>query len=1489
LGAGSVASNGRRYVIRDVIGKGGMGVVYRAYDNETRRDVTLKTLLDVTSPAMLELFRKECEVLSRLNHPNIVDIYDIGEFIDAEGKHQPYFVMPLLPGVTLDRLITGGSHRLTVERAADIISQACRGLHAAHERGLVHRDIKPSNIFVLEDDSVKLIDFGVAHLTTGHSQTSVKGTLHYMAPEQLMAKKPTPSSDLFSLAVVCYEALTRRKPFDGATPDDVVQAILHQTPPPASELNPAANRTLSQVVQKALAKHPLHRFPSMRDFGENLQKAVRGETIEIFDEARMLTRIERARKALLAGELDFAGEVLSGLESEGYSHPDLAPLRREIDRSLREKTIGQLMESARRCFREDEYQLALQKIQEVLQIDPRQTDALTLQGDVENKRSAEQIGKWMALAQQHLDNHAYGHAREALDDVLQLKPDHAQARKMLSVIEFREVEFVRVRKAKEEHYQAAMEAWHKGEVSAALSELERVMSLVREAPDTTDPGRASRYQNFYNQVRGDHDALKSAYEEARKKLAGRDFKAALAMCQEALAKYPGHALFQALKFDVEEAQRQDLSAFVARIHREAEAEPDLDRRVSILKEALTVHPGESHFERALQLAASKRDLVASIVAKARSYEERRQFTEALNQWEMLTTIYGGYPGLNFELERLVKRRDQQTRADAKARWVQQIDQSLSLFEFSRALELVRTAFAEFPEDGELKALEQLASQGLARASQIQELVERGNGLCAQGQLDEGIQSLRKAYELDDRNLASRAALIEAILKKARTLLETDSAAAAELTNQALALEPGNALAKTLRALLDDRNRDEFVDRCLSQARQLQASGQLDSAADAVTKGLATYPREGRLIQLKSFLDRSIAEQQRAAARKRDLEEVQSLEAKAKGAADSGELRTVLERTVAIASPYGGDKDFDSIVEFLRARLAAVSRPPAPPEAAAAPALAVAAPTASPVASPAAALPAPAPQKPAPPPVAPKPVPEPPPAPRPAPKATPTRPFAGRRNLIPLVGAASAIVILVAIFAIYQVFRPKTPPPVTSVSFQLHTDPEGAAVTVDDSSKGVAPVSLALPPGPHVVKLSLPGYKPVERSWNIAPGFSPSKPEHLEALPAHLQVTSDLQDAKLTVDGDPKSPSAPGVPLDLPELTLDAPHTLQLAAGGKTTELSFSAAAARVPDVQFKAAGPAVSVYALSAFGPKGRFYSSSKVKVSVDGGKSFRDAGADGLDLDSIPEDGALVIQDEKGMARNLAATAAQSPMVQIFFLGSKPAVNLGNLNIESPEADFVVLIDGRKFPYQRKGPPYTVFGLTAGTHQVQIQKDGFRSEPASVSVEVKPNQSARVSVNLVALPTLLAVQGAVPGTHVSIGTRQLGVTDPRGELRTEMQPGSYTVTLSKDGYRSRNVDQTLSTGHSATISPPQSHLELITGTIMLRKDPSRGMHLLIRQISGAPMETPTNYDEAPEQLTLPAGHYILTFDAPGYKQDIVGPIGLTEGQNISFDVKLGR
>ena len=124
-----------------------------------------------------------------------------------------------------------------------------------------------------------------------------------------------------------------------------------------------------------------------------------------------------------------------------------------------------------------------------------------------------------------------------------------------------------------------------------------------------------------------------------------------------LLKYPNHALFQALQFDVEERQRQKLSALVAETDRRVEREPDLDRRAAILEEVLKQYPGEPHFEHALKLVKDKRDLVDSIVGKARFYEDRGQLSEALDQWQILRSIHEQYPGLQFEIERLIKRRE----------------------------------------------------------------------------------------------------------------------------------------------------------------------------------------------------------------------------------------------------------------------------------------------------------------------------------------------------------------------------------------------------------------------------------------------------------------------------------------------------------------------------------------------------------------------------------------------------------------------------------------------------------------------------------------------------------------------------------------------------------------------------------------------------------------------------------------------------------------
>ena len=907
-----------RYEVREILGQGGMGLVYRAYDTVVRREVAVKTILDLPDPASLQLFYKECDVLASMSHPNIVEIFDIGEF-EEEGKKKPYFVMPLLPGTTLEHFIRKASHRLTVERTIDIVSQACRGLQAAHERGLVHRDLKPSNIFVMEDDSVKIIDFGVAHMADAHTTRAQKGTLLYMSPEQIELKTLTPASDIFSLSVVCYEAMTGRNPFQRARADEVVEAILHHIPPLAAELNSTISQPVSRVLHKAMAKQSWHRFASVRDFGDTLNKALRNEPIEFFDPERTRPRLQRATKALEEGDFQFAGEILGELEAEGHMDDSIGALRRRLDSSVRRKTLSQLLEAARARFEEEEDPLALQKLHEALQIEPDNATALALKSRIENRRSERQIDNWYRLARQHIDNHAYGHAREALQNVLQLRPKEARALQLLAEVDREELEYKKLRQEKEQLHRAAMDAWQKGDVSNALAKLGVVLDLDRRAPDSVNRESGANYQSFYNEVRSEHDAMNTAYAEARRSLGERNFRKAIDACQTYLIKYPNNAIFQALKYDIEEQQRQELSAFIASVDRQVEAEPDLEKRVNILREALDLHPGESHFERALRLVQDKRDLVNSIVARAHLHEEQGSYSDALNDWEILRTIYSQYPGLAFEAERLQKRREQQVRTESKTRLVEQVDTCLHSGDYARALELLQGAAPEFPNDAELAELEKLAQDGVKRKTEAHGLMAEGQELCAQHKSSDGIKLLRQAYELDESNSLARAVLANTLAEQARSIVESDWREAENLAREALDLNPGHPMGKTIRTLIQDRKRETFIEECVSQARKLQSAADLAGALARIEEGLAVYPREPRLIQIQETVQRELQVQRRQ-IRRRDLEELRRMESEVDASTDAASKQALGNRVRAIAEKYPADGEVLTVANGVLHRL-----------------------------------------------------------------------------------------------------------------------------------------------------------------------------------------------------------------------------------------------------------------------------------------------------------------------------------------------------------------------------------------------------------------------------------------------------------------------------------------------------------------------------------------------------------------------------------------
>ena len=263
------------YELVEQIGQGGMGVVYRARDVRLRREVAIKVLVAqrTADSRWLARFEREAQVVAALSHPNILALYDF-----SSDRGVWYAVTELLRGATLRTHLAEGA--LPVERALDYAVQITRGLAAAHDRGIVHRDLKPENILITSDGVVKILDFGVAAMSTGEvagagdaptttpppaGDTGPAGTLAYMSPEQLRSQPVDHRSDIFAFGVTLYEMLTGRHPFHDASAADRVGSILRDAAPSLTILNPSVSPGLERVVLRCLEKSVLERFQSARD------------------------------------------------------------------------------------------------------------------------------------------------------------------------------------------------------------------------------------------------------------------------------------------------------------------------------------------------------------------------------------------------------------------------------------------------------------------------------------------------------------------------------------------------------------------------------------------------------------------------------------------------------------------------------------------------------------------------------------------------------------------------------------------------------------------------------------------------------------------------------------------------------------------------------------------------------------------------------------------------------------------------------------------------------------------------------------------------------------------------------------------------------------------------------------------------------------------------------------------------------------------------
>lgn len=270
---GTVTLSGR-YVLQEVVGTGGMSVVYRATDLKRRCDVAVKVLRRelMGDPAFVKRFEHEARAVSRLDHPNIISLMDVGQDGDVR-----YIVMEYVPGYTLKQFIAQRG-RLAPNEAINITREILSAVSHAHKQHIIHRDLKPQNILLADDGMVKVSDFGIAQQKDSGNTinaSEVLGSVHYISPEQARGFGISEQSDLYSVAVMLYEMVTGRVPFDGETPTAIAVKQIKEKPIPPRQFEASVSPALEEVILKGMEKDPRRRYQSANEMASDLLHAMR--------------------------------------------------------------------------------------------------------------------------------------------------------------------------------------------------------------------------------------------------------------------------------------------------------------------------------------------------------------------------------------------------------------------------------------------------------------------------------------------------------------------------------------------------------------------------------------------------------------------------------------------------------------------------------------------------------------------------------------------------------------------------------------------------------------------------------------------------------------------------------------------------------------------------------------------------------------------------------------------------------------------------------------------------------------------------------------------------------------------------------------------------------------------------------------------------------------------------------------------------------------
>ena len=712
-----------KYQVIAELGRGGMGRVYRAHDPSVDRDVAIKVLTSEGDPDLLGRFRSEAGTTGKLNHKNIVTVHGYGEQDDM-----PYLVMELLQGEDLARVIRE-QKPLTLLEKVRIMYQVAEGLSYAHQNSVIHRDIKPANIMLLPDGTVKIMDFGIARVTSRNSTRRTQkgfllGTISYMAPEQFrLGLDADQLVDIFAYGDVFYELITGVHPFHAEDPGTVMYRITAMDPKPVRELAPDCPESLSYIIHQLLAKDRELRYQSLRDALLDIEPTLfelrQHRATEILAEVQPMVQGGQLEAALI--------KVKEALELDPMSR-EARQLRDRLQQDLHRQAVrvklAGLLEEGDSMVAQRRFGEALQVFENALRLEKSDTVQARLDLARRELEKTQRAARLYADARREVLQGNFTSAFAIVNSAVELDPfntEAAQFSKRLSV-EIEERERERRIDAAVQFSARQVEA---GEFAQALDALDGLIAEVGQAPPLLDARRDVLAARSEAERRERRRRLNGTLDTIRRAIDSGDLAAARG----------GVELLYSDFGDVREAvqQAEELGQEVARRQHDSD--------------------------------------VAMIEQEARELARQNRFSEARGNTEAMLARYPNDPRLLRVLEALARVQASKERADAIARANEEIESFERGGRLEEALESARNALNQFRDHAPFRDTAARLDEAVRqkrRAAAIADAVERGTAL-AETDPAAGVSLLRAAISKlgRDDELQVALAMVEAALERKR--------------------------------------------------------------------------------------------------------------------------------------------------------------------------------------------------------------------------------------------------------------------------------------------------------------------------------------------------------------------------------------------------------------------------------------------------------------------------------------------------------------------------------------------------------------------------------------------------------------------------------------------------------------------------------------------------------------------------------------------------